>query len=56
MPMLPGLWVIMPIAAADPTWHGLTLQAQVRGGLWVWAWGPVPEEQGGPLGPVRVEP
>lgn len=44
------------IAAIDPTWHSLTHQATVRGGLHVWAWGPVPEEQGGPLGPVRVEP
>ena len=43
------------IAAVDPTWHALTLQAQVRGGLWVWAWGPVPEQLGGELGPVRVD-
>lgn len=42
------------VAAVDPTWHGLTIQATVRGGLYVWAWGPVPADVGGPLGPVTL--
>jgi hypothetical protein len=42
------------VSDVDPTWHAMTHQATVRGGLHVWAWGPVPDEHGGPLGPVRV--
>lgn len=44
------------VAAVDPVWHGLTHQASVRGGLHVWAWGPVPAGVGGELGPVIVRP
>lgn len=42
------------IAAVDPTWHALCHQATIRGGLHVWAWGPVPEHVGGDLGPITV--
>ena len=44
------------VASADPTWHGLTHQATIRGGLHVWAWGPVPAAAGGELGPISVGP
>lgn len=44
------------VSAADPVWHRITHQASVRGGLHVWAWGPVPAELGGPLAPVLVGP
>src|SRR5690606_8592929 len=40
------------IRAVDPWWHAVTHWATVRGGLHVWAWGAVPEDVGGSLGPV----